>query len=485
LMEETEDIQVNGIETSVALELSKQPKDLRTQKQIAEYVDALKMRILGGEPNPIPYESLESFYEELVAYYRTLSLDELTPYLDASYTLLTHQTPNLTFTFDLYISGLKGSGKSTHGERLEAICYQAFKVTACTFPFLIRINEVLNGATLILDEYDLVASDDRVSKFLRGSTDRRNPYGLVEQVNFGGVSVNLPAVKNSFGPRILITAMPLKDEMVRDRCIEITMMQCAGILPDPDPEIVDELKEHLAHYRETVKLTITPEDKAKWYDPKRNSGRLNEIACLLYKVTPEKYHDKIKQIIEREWQLRTQLERESYAAKVIESMTAAVLSDDTREAANGEVFVPDVEIKRHYDLRYADPQTGKGKTKVPSIGHALHNLGLHTKQFRVKDEERRLRGWPLDKARLAQIRASLYLDDMPDLVSSVSIDSSPTAHPLSETASLEEEPVHTLGSETNETNETKPAFAALTDNMARPDSKNSQGASKGQLGSDE
>jgi hypothetical protein len=48
-----------------------------------------------------------------------------------------------------------------------------------------------------------------------------------------------------------------------------------------------------------------------------------------------------------------------------------------------------------------------------TIGRVISNLGLRTDQFRVKDEEGRLRGWRLDKAEIARIRQTLYLDEVP------------------------------------------------------------------------
>lgn len=430
----------------------------KTLKALEGYVNDLRLRIVGEQPPAEAYESLDALYEEVVRYYETsLKLDHLTPYLFASYTLLTHQAPNLDFIFQLYITGLKGSGKSTAGERLEALCYQGFKTGSATFPFLVRANEVLNGMTQVLDEFDLIAGDDRVTKYLRGSTDRRNPYGVVEPVSIGGQTYNMPAIKNSFGARILITSFQLKDEMTRDRALETIMMQYAGLLPEPSAKEVTKLRAYLAYYREHVTLKVTVEDKRKWYDPKHSSGRLNEIATLLYLVTPVKYHVKIAAIIQREWETRTALERESYAAKVVEALTAAVLADDTKEAPTGETFVPVQEIKRHFDVRYADPQTGKGKTKPASIGRVIHNLGLRTTQLRVKDEEQRLRGWRLDKAALVRIRQSLYLDETPELVSTVSNVTGLRAPSTLDThiQGTEREAVHTLASETTETTETK------------------------------
>jgi len=159
--------------------------------------------------------------------------------------------------------------------------------------------------TQVLDEFDLIAGDDRVTKYLRGSTDRRNPYGVVEPVTIGGQTHNMPTIKMSFGPRVLITSQALKDEMVRDRAVEVVMMQYAGLLPEPSAEEINKTRKHLAYYREQVKLKVTVEDKRKWYDPKHSSGRLNELATLLYLVTPEKYHDKIAALIEIKRETRT------------------------------------------------------------------------------------------------------------------------------------------------------------------------------------
>jgi len=423
-------------------------------------VENLRLRIVGEQPPAEAYESLDGLYEDLVNFYEaSLRLDSLTPYLLASYTLLTHQTPNLDFIFQVYITGLKGSGKSTAGERLEGLCYQGFKTGSATFPFLVRANEVLNGMTQVLDEFDLIAGDDRVTKYLRGSSDRRNPYGVVEPVSIGGGTYNMPAIKMSFGARILITSQALKDEMVRDRAVEVVMMQYAGLLPEPSAEEVAKLKGYLAYYREQVKLKVTIEDKRKWYDPKHSSGRLNELATLLYLVTPEKHHDKVAALIEREWETRTALERESYAAKVVEALTAAVLADDTREAPTGETFVPVQEIKRHYDLRYADPQTGKGKTTTRSIGRAIANLGLRTDNIRVKDEDQRLRAWLLNKPDLTRIRQSLYLDEAPELGTLGTFGTSPSAPPrgLEDYSMQEKEGAHTLGNVPNVPNVPKEA----------------------------
>jgi hypothetical protein len=422
---------------------SKLDKSLKTLKAIDEHVKTLRLRILGEQPPAEAYASINGLYEEVVNFYQsTLRLDPLTPYLLASYTLLTHQTPNLDFLFQLYITGLKGSGKSTTGERLEALCYQGFKTGSATFPFLVRANEVLDGMTQVLDEFDLIAGDDRVTKYLRGSTDRRNPYGVVEPVSIGGATYSMPTIKMSFGGRVLITSQALKDEMVRDRAVEVVMMQYAGLLPEPSTEELCKIKKHLAYYREQVKLKVTLDDKRKWYDPKHSSGRLNELATLLYLVTPESYHDKINAIMQREWETRTQLERESYTAKIVEALTAAVLADDTRESPTGEIFIPVQEIKRHYDLRYADTQTGKGKTTTRSIGRAIANLGLRTDNIRVKDEEQRLRAWRLDKATLVRIRQSLYLDEAPELGTFGTLGTSPSAPPSLDTYPIEEV-VHT------------------------------------------
>jgi hypothetical protein len=435
--------------------------------ELAKYIDELKTRILGAQVEPAPYESLDGLYEELVQYYKTtLSLDELTSYLFASYTLLTHQIPNLDFIFEIYITGLKGSGKSTAGERLEKLCYQGFKTGCATFPFLVRANEVLNGMTQVLDEFDLIANDDYVTKYLRGSTDRNNPYGLVEPVTIGGQTHNMPAVKMSFGPRILITSQQIKDEMVRDRSLEVVMMQYPGYLPEPDSEITNELKEHLAHYRQDVKLGITPEDKRRWYDTKNASGRLNEISTLLHIVTPEKYHDKIAAIITREWETRTQLERESYAAKVVESLTAAVLAEDTVESTTAMTYIPIQEIKRHFDIHYSDPTTGKGKASPRSIGRVMQNLGLRTDNIRVRDEDRRLRAWLLNKETLARIRQSLYLDEAPDLGTSGTSGTSPSAPPSVDTL-VGGEVEHTPGNVPNVPNVPKLDFAAQAASTAK------------------
>jgi len=433
------------------------PKDTPNKpSQLAAYIDDLKTRILGARVEPAPYETLDALYEELVQYYKTtLSLDELTPYLFASYTLLTHQTPNLDFMFQIYISGLKGSGKSTAGERLEKLCYQGFKTGCATFPFLVRANEILGGMTQVLDEFDLIANDEHVTKYLRGSSDRNNPYGLVEPVTMGGQTHNMPTIKMSFGPRIMITSQQIRDEMVRDRAIEVVMMQYAGFLPEPSQDMVQRIKGHLSQYRMQVCMSMTLEDRRKYYDPKHTSGRLNEIATLLYMITPESYHDKIAAIITREWESRTQLERESYAAKVVEALTAAVLAEAMKEATTGEIFVPIREIKHHYDLRYADAQTGKGKTNPRTIGRVVSNLRLRTDQFRVKDEEARLRGWRLDKTELVRIRQSLYLDEVPEFVSNVSSTSVCSASSPLYTSI----PSSALPLETNETNETKPVYS--------------------------
>jgi hypothetical protein len=384
--------------------------------ELATYIEELKTRILGAQVEPSPYATLEDLYEELVQYYKTtLSLDELTPYLFASYTLLTHQMPNLDFIFEIYVTGLKGSGKSTAGERLEKLCYQGFKTGCATFPFLVRANEVLNGMTQVLDEFDLIANDDYVTKYLRGSTDRNNPYGLVEPVTIGGQTHNMPAIKMSFGARILITSQQIRDEMVRDRALEVVMMQYAGFLTEPSAEATNTMKAYLAHYRQQVKLTVTLDDKRKWYEPKHTSGRLNEITTLLHLVTPEKYHGEVGAIIQREWEARTQLERESYAAKIVESLTAAVVAEDTVESSTAMIYIPVQQIKRHFDIHYSDPITGKGKASPRSIGRVMQNLGLRTDNIRVRDEDRRLRAWLLNKETLVRIRQSLYLDEAPDL----------------------------------------------------------------------
>jgi hypothetical protein len=404
------------------------PDDLNKRgAELAKYIEELKLRILGAQTEAVAYGSLDELYDELVNYYKsTLSLDELTPYLLASFTLLTHQTPNLDFIFQVYISGLKGSGKSTAGERLEKVCYQGFKTGCATFPFLVRANEVLGGMTQVLDEFDLIANDEHVTKYLRGSTDRANPYGLVEPVTIGGQTHNMPAIKMSFGPRVLITSQQIRDEMVRDRALEVVMMQYPGYLPEPDPEVVDELREHLAYYRQNVRLNISPEDKRRWYDTKNASGRLNETSTLLHVVTPQKYHDEVAAIIQREWETRTQLERESYAAKIVEGLTAAVLAEDTVESTTAQIYVPIAQIKRHFDMLYSDLTTGKGKASPKSIGRVIRNLGLRTDNIRVKDQDQRLRAWLLDKVDLVRIRQSLYLDEVPDLGTSGTSGTSPS-----------------------------------------------------------
>jgi hypothetical protein len=421
----------------------------KSLKALEQYVEDLRVRIVGEQLPAEPYESIDGFYDDLVKFYQTsLRLDELTPYLFASYTLLTHQTPNLDFIFQVYITGLKGSGKSTSGERLENLCYQGFKTGSATFPFLVRANEVLNGMTQVLDEFDLISSDDRVTKYLRGSSDRRNPYGVVEPVSIGGATYNMPAIKMSFGGRVLITSQALKDEMVRDRAVEVVMMQYAGLLPEPSGEEINKLRKHLAYYREQVKLQVTVEDKRKHYDPKHSSGRLNELATLLYLVTPEKHHDKIATIIKREWETRTALERESYAAKVVESLTAAVTSQDVVESSTAQSYVPVQQIKRHFDLRYSDSTTGKGKANPKSIGRVMQNLGLRTDLIRVRDEDQRLRAWLLNKSDLTRIRQSLYLDEAPELGgTSVTSGTSPSAPLPLDTYPTEdrERPVHTQG----------------------------------------
>ena len=174
------------------------------------------------------------------------------------------------------------------------------------------------------------------------------------------------------------------------------------------------------------------------------------MRSLLYMITPEKYHDKIAAIIHREWESRTQQERESYAAKIVEALTEVVLKEATKEATTGEIFVPIREIKLHYDLRYGDRWTGKGKTNPRTIGRVISNLGLRTDQFRVKDEDERLRGWRLDKAELVKIRQSLYLDEVPEFVSNVSNVSSVSVCSASSSSSGIR-PISAIPLETNET----------------------------------
>ena len=75
----------------------------------------------------------------------------------------------------------------------------------------------------------------------------------------------MPTVKISFGGRILITSQALRDEMVRDRALEIIMMQHAECLDEPSIETVNGLKGQLSYYREQIKLTMTSADKRLYY----------------------------------------------------------------------------------------------------------------------------------------------------------------------------------------------------------------------------
>ena len=81
----------------------------KTLKALEEYVENLRLRIVGEQPPAEAYESLNGLYEDVVNFYQTsLRLDALTPYLFASYTLLTHQTPNLDFIFQALHHRLEG-----------------------------------------------------------------------------------------------------------------------------------------------------------------------------------------------------------------------------------------------------------------------------------------------------------------------------------------------------------------------------------------
>jgi hypothetical protein len=433
------------------VDLSKVPKNLAA---IDKYSQDLKLRIMGADVPPEPYGSIEELYDELVTYYQTgLSLDPLTPYLLASYTLLTHQIPNLDFIFVVYITGLKGTGKSTTGDHLATVCYQAFKTGCATFPFLVRANEVFKGMTQILDEFDLIADDDHVTKYIRGSTDRNNPYGVVEGVPIDGQTYNMPAVKMSFGARVLITSLQIKDPMVRDRAVETIMLMNPNFMTKPTPEQISKIKAHLGYYRQQVKLTVTETDGKKWYQTKNSTGRLNETSTLLHVITPEKYHPQIDSIIDREWETRTQLERESYAAKVVEALTTAVIEQTMVESAKGEKYVAVQSIKYYFDQRYGDQQTGQGKTSEKSIGRVMNNLNLKTERVRltVKDGNRQARGWKVNVDTLRSKRQNLYLDTE----SLEPLESSPSA-PLGIDAYAEEKKIaHTLGNDSNDSNDSR------------------------------
>ncbi|MFH0849208.1 MAG: hypothetical protein V1857_06880 [archaeon] len=381
---------------------------------LEQYIRETKEKILGGEALPLPYESLEQFYDNLACYFQTyLRIPDDIAILFATYTLLTSQIPNLDFMPMLYVTGRKGSGKSTAGERLETLCYRGFKTGSATFPALVRLNEVLNSMTQLIDEADLVLDQDYMTKYLRGSTDRRNPYLVIDQVKIGNATYNLPVVKNSFGARIIITAQQPRDEMVRDRCIEVVMMPHTGYVAPPPPELIEKLRGNLVYYRQQVKIQPTPADYEKYYDTKKHSGRLNEIAASLFLVTPPKYHLVIQRIINSEFEIRTGLERESLLAKIIESLTEVVLHPDEMDIVSttehGDV-VTNRAIKARFDLINGDKQTGKGKISTQSIGRNLKNAGLPTYQVYVADTKKTTRGWPVDISRLVEARRGLYLD---------------------------------------------------------------------------
>lgn len=87
-------------------------------------------------------------------------------------------------------------------------------------------------------------------------------------------------------------------------------MQHSGFIAAPSQEQIRRVQGQLASYRENVKIQVSEDDKKKFYDASKHSGRLNEIKTLFYKVTPPKHHDKIDQIVENEFEIRTALERQ-------------------------------------------------------------------------------------------------------------------------------------------------------------------------------
>jgi len=388
------------------------------EKLVALHIEKIKAKIMGEDVPPVPYDSDKETYDEIVTYFKTyVRLDDLQNYLAASYVRITHQIPNLSFIFLIFITGLKGSGKSTLGEITSRIAYHACWVPSATFAFLTRVNELVGGATQIFDEYDKMEDDRKIEAYIRGSTDRSQGYGVVEPIKIGNVTYQMPDLKMSFGARVLISALPLKDPMTRDRCIEIVMQMHGGALSEPEPEELRRIKGHLAYYRQTVKIQLTNEEKIAWYKPEYGTPRLNETRALLLKVTPKEYHTKIDAIIKEEFQQRTELERHSYIAKVIEALTRAVLNKATIESAKGIAYVACAAIKEEYDSANYDPETNYGKTSLRSIGHALKELRLNTERIRLKDSSlSAIAAWPLNLKVLVQKRRSMYLDELDELL---------------------------------------------------------------------
>jgi hypothetical protein len=103
----------------------------------------------------------------------------------------------------------------------------------------------------------------------------------------------------------------------------------------------------------------------------------------------------------------------------------------------------------------------------------MQNLSLRTDNIRVRDEDRRLRAWLLDKETLARIRQSLHLDEAPDLGTSGTLpgvcSASPPANsaPNSALGDVPNFPKPNEGASAEATEQRKPDFVAVAADTAR------------------
>jgi len=215
--------------------------------------DPLVGQVVHFSATAVPYQSQSALFQEIKDYiHRYLELPDDFEEISALYVILSwvyEFAPSIPY---LRVIGDWGSGKTRFLQVVGSICFRPIFASGATTPSpVFRILEKFQG-TLVFDEADFKDSSAWVEmvKLLNNGYRPGMPVLRAEKEN----GKWYPRSFQVFGPKLIATRFPFKDEALESRCLTAEMMALTRddiprVLPASFEDEVKELRSKLLTFR--------------------------------------------------------------------------------------------------------------------------------------------------------------------------------------------------------------------------------------------
>jgi hypothetical protein len=280
---------------------------------------------------PLPTADLVAAVRTFI--HRYVDLDPLFEEVAAHYVLLTWLHDEFSELPYLRVRGQYGSGKSRFLLAVGSLCYKPiFASGASTISPIFRLLDEIGG-TLVIDEADFFASDERaeIVKILNNGNARgfpvlRNDISPTKEFN--------PRAFDIFGPKIVATRHPFQDEALESRCLsaELGIKSLRTDIPTSLPkdfhQEAESLRNMLLAYR--LEQLAVPREVEKLDLSGLSSRRQQIIAPLLNVATTDEAKQRLVQFVRQDARgfvsSSTQAEQRVLGAVQIQQRVAGPLS---------------------------------------------------------------------------------------------------------------------------------------------------------------